>query len=89
MSRNVFRSRLQVQGQERITSSILPAAKCHKMESDLISTRYGLVYSTNIREYNFVLVPSCTIIIIGCTALGGPWPPQSNVAFRLPPPRQS
>jgi len=25
------------------------------------------------------------IIIIGCTALGGPWPPQANVASNLCP----
>jgi hypothetical protein len=49
--------RLHVHSQH-LTTSILLAEECHKMESCHIATRQVLVHSTGVRESNFVLVKS-------------------------------
>jgi len=45
-----------------------------------------ITYKSNLKPQNFLIHKICIIIIIiGSTAVGGPWPPQANVASNLYP----
>jgi hypothetical protein len=46
-----------------------------------IERRFSFNYTVNFYDYIIIII----VVVVGCTALGKPWPPQANVASNLYP----